>query len=624
MDLVSTPPISLSIPYGVVGVYTPSGYAYNYAIASLPFLSAASKDNPIVRSTAPFRKQQFDSSTEPGEQSLDGWWIRSQQSMHGGAGQTYGDPTAGDASFSAIRYYQSKGIDPWTPGEIKLLRRTETVASDPVLTYETDATRAIGILSSGDMYTLDPDGTYTVEPPSESPVLSVTLDGSYYYHTTAASIWRRSYGSAHLTAWTKVWDLAGPRTYAVASWAKERLILASDTGVYELTGVGLTLPSPKWTPPNGAWVPKSITESNSSIYVAGVTSGGKSIILNFTLDSTGSLPDLASGVVVATLPQGEEVTDIYGYLGRFLAISTNLGPRIATISDDGGLEVGPLLFSGATGNWVARGQYLYTPTVMPEWMGNEGGLCRIDLGLEVSSLRFAYASDLYAVEAGSGATAVGLLNGALYLGTADGLYVENLDEYVDSGYLIGSRIRFGTLEPKVYKLLRARGPILESDFYVSVIDPDGDETAVVGYVAGQTPGMEDVALAQLGPLDYLSVKFVLSSSADRMTSAVASGYQLKALPGQPRQRMIRLPLWCFDFELDKHGVMSGYEGAAVDRLLALEDVDRAADTVRLQDLDRNADEIVSIDSMEFIQTSPPDGAGHVGWGGIINLTLRTV
>src|SRR5690606_1943473 len=112
------------IPYGLgtsLGLFVPSGFAFNYAINGLPFLSAASREHPIIRITAQYRKQQFDNSREPGEQSLEGWWIRSQRSFHGGAGQLFGDPDSDGDSNTSIRFYDSVGVDIWTPGEIKLL-----------------------------------------------------------------------------------------------------------------------------------------------------------------------------------------------------------------------------------------------------------------------------------------------------------------------------------------------------------------------------------------------------------------------------------------------------------------------------------------------------------------------
>jgi len=232
------------------------------------------------------------------------------------------------------------------------------------------------------------------------------------------------------------------------------------------------------------------------------------------------------------------------------------------------------------------------------------------------------ATDLYAADGDGSCTGVGLIDGALYLATAAGVFQEQTATYVDEGYLQTSRQRFSTLEPKLYEMLRVRGPILTSDFFVSVIDPNDTEYPVVGYVSGQTPGAADVGIQDLGPLDYLSVKFTMSSSDDHSDTAVASGYQLKALPAQPRQRILTIPVWCFDWETDKYGNVLGGAGTAITRLTELEALDTAADIVNFQDLDNDVVERVAIDEVEFVQTSPPVGAD--GWGGIITLTLRTI
>ena len=75
--------------------------------------------NPYQRETAPYRKDQFDNSKEPGEQSLTGWWIRSQSSFHGGTGIKFYDPTSGESTN--YRFTDSQGVDVWTKGQVSLL-----------------------------------------------------------------------------------------------------------------------------------------------------------------------------------------------------------------------------------------------------------------------------------------------------------------------------------------------------------------------------------------------------------------------------------------------------------------------------------------------------------------------
>ncbi len=57
-------------------VFRRSGVLYDYALSDLGLIAATSGKYPFSRSTAPFRKDQFDTSDNPGEQSLTGWWLR--------------------------------------------------------------------------------------------------------------------------------------------------------------------------------------------------------------------------------------------------------------------------------------------------------------------------------------------------------------------------------------------------------------------------------------------------------------------------------------------------------------------------------------------------------------------
>ena len=100
--------------------------AYDVAIGGLPFIYAINDARPYIRQTAPFRKEQFDNQTEPGEQSLTGWWIRSQSSFHGGSGVTYFDPQASD-KFGQYRFADSQGVNVWEKGEVTLLKDVDNM-----------------------------------------------------------------------------------------------------------------------------------------------------------------------------------------------------------------------------------------------------------------------------------------------------------------------------------------------------------------------------------------------------------------------------------------------------------------------------------------------------------------
>lgn len=80
------------------------------------------------RTTVDVIRQQSDASSEPGEQSLSpyGLWRRSQESWHRGAGQEFLDGKDEKAA-DPHRFRSSKGIDPWTRGQVSLLHPTVNV-----------------------------------------------------------------------------------------------------------------------------------------------------------------------------------------------------------------------------------------------------------------------------------------------------------------------------------------------------------------------------------------------------------------------------------------------------------------------------------------------------------------
>ena len=122
-DITEGIPYTLSNPAGSTS-YQPSGVAYDMAINGLPFFLATSDDSPYRRVTAQYRKQQYDQTREAGEQSLTGWWFRSQSSFHLGQGIKFFEP-AQDESLR-FQYTESKGLDVWTKGQVSLILDVDT------------------------------------------------------------------------------------------------------------------------------------------------------------------------------------------------------------------------------------------------------------------------------------------------------------------------------------------------------------------------------------------------------------------------------------------------------------------------------------------------------------------
>ena len=115
---------SIAVDVGIVSssaVWQNTSIAYDVAVGGMPFIYAIGDGRPYTRQTAPFRKDQFDNGNEPGEQSLTGWWIRSQMSFHSGSGIKFYDPATTDEN-GHYRFADSRGLNVWTKGQVTLLK----------------------------------------------------------------------------------------------------------------------------------------------------------------------------------------------------------------------------------------------------------------------------------------------------------------------------------------------------------------------------------------------------------------------------------------------------------------------------------------------------------------------
>lgn len=415
---------AIAVDVGVVAstaLWQNTDVSYDVAIGGQPFIYAINDARPYMRQTAPFRKDQFDNGREPGEQSLTGWWIRSQSSFHNGAGIKFFDPTSGEVS--TYRFAESRGVDIWTKGQVTLLKNvtssdhwtTSALQSNgrphqSLRSIKWNDTSGVLMLDGYDVDKIAVDGTLThfiqYTPGTTYPVYTVCDDGTTAYWitkiddagVTKSAMYKKPLtGSSASTAdETQMWkDSSVVASAAVMEFVKERLVLCLNNKVYEMATSATALPTALYTHPSSSHVFTSITASGPAIYVSGYN-GIQSTILKFTLSSSGTMPTLTSAVVAAELPVGEIVHKIFYYLG-YMLIGTNKGVRVATVSDtDGSLTYGPLLFntSQPVYDFAARDHFVWATTGIDVEGELEPGVTRIDLAAEIEPLRFAYANDL--------------------------------------------------------------------------------------------------------------------------------------------------------------------------------------------------------------------------------------
>ena len=656
---------AIAVDVGVnssTSIWQNTDMSYDVAIGGLPFFYAINDSRPYLRQTASYRKEQFDNSAEPGEQSLTGWWIRSQASFHSGAGIKFYDPGTTDEN-GHYRFSDSKGVDVWTKGQATLLKNvteghitTGAIASNGVVQQHLRSikwsTFTGALLHDG----YDVDKIKVTDPSNPVhfidynagvgvyPVYAICDDGTNAYwvtnKTTAGTSKLTVYGkpltgdSTSAADEFKVFDNSQVITNGVMEYVKQRLVICADNKVYECATAVSSTPTLVYTHPSASHVYTSITASGPAIYLSGYN-GSQSAIEKFTLSTNGSMPVLTSSVVAAQMPEGEIIHKIYHYLG-YIMIGTNRGVRVAKVSEqDGSLTYGPLIVETTQPcyDFAAKDHYVWCATSV----AGEPGVIRIDLDNELETLRFAYANDIYFDGVTGHVTTACCFDGntdpslpdrlmfsTAYASSANGaVYVEDSATLRTSGYITTGNIRYGTLEPKNFKRLLGRGDFTKGSMTLETIDKDGVEYDHISYDSS-VPSIEVATSSPATAQEYVAYKFILyRDGTTTSTGPTFKGYQVKATIATPRQRIIQFPVYCFDLETDRYNSMIGYEGKAFEKIIALEDIEEDGDVLTWQDLTTGETRQAVIEQITFTRMTPPDKR-FSGFGGVINITIRTV
>jgi hypothetical protein len=725
---------AIAVDVGVVAtsaIWQNTDVAYDVAVGGMPFIYAINDARPYIRQTAPFRKEQFDNQPEPGEQSLTGWWIRSQQSFHAGDGITFYEPAQTAPNSPAhYRFADSKGVNVWEQGEVTLLNNVNVghVTTGAIKgngrpnqflrSIKWNNTSGVLLADEYDVDKIDIDGNEThfvnYNAGTDAPVYAICDDGTFAYWITNTSTKKTVYkkpltGTSASTAdVTLMFDEIGTISNATMEYVKERIVLCADNKVYEFAPSASAMPTAVYTHPSTTHVYTSVAASGPAIYVSGYN-GIQSSIIKFTLSTAGVMPTLTSAITAAEFPVGEVVHKIHYYLG-YMVIGTDKGIRVATVSDqDGSLSYGPLIVETTQPcyDFASRDHYVWCAT----GVNGEPGVIRLDLSLEIEPLRFAYANDIYyggitgrvttacafangtdqLVFASTGLTVGGTItNKAMTSGvatlttasahgltTGDAVWVEGVDSNFNSstgpwtvssattttftytsavtatvtstavtsstavantpgstyieddtdlmptGYITTGYIRYNTLEPKNFKRLVARGNFEYGSMTLETVTADGTEYDVVSYDAS-VPPVEVTTSNPQEAQEYLAYKFIMYRDGDDASKGpIMKGYQAKATIATPRQRVMRFPVYCYDVETDRYNVQVGYEGRAFDRIAQLESVEENGDVVTWQDLTTGESRQAVIEQISFTRLTPPD-RGFTGYGGVIDITIRTV
>lgn len=611
-------------------LYTNQNNVYDIAVGGEPFFLGASDKYPYHRETASYKKQQVDLTQQPGEQTFEGWWLRSQSSWHLGAGINYLEPLQGDDVI--YRFNKSNGVDVWTPGQATLLADTVNVLA---IEGESQMIGAIDGNSVSCVFASDGSVLKRIQPTgstgsvstvtyggSGSDIVSLTQDGTNYYVANSTGIYKGLLTGAGTG--TLEWNTGTSKV--VMNWVKQRLFAGIGASLYQLISGGPTLPTAIYTHPNSDWTWTGIAEGPTAIYASGFR-GTTSAIYKISLNGDGTLPTLTSAVTAADFPDEEHVTSIGTYLGKYIMIGTNKGIRVGVIDTAGNIAYGGLTYEQSANNHITGFAFedSYAYATVTSNIDGKSGLVRIDLSAPISDGLYPWANDLATASTGqcNNVAFIGETGRLAFTVEGSGLYFEHPTQKVESGYLDTGAIRYNTMEKKHFKLIKVR---LTSPFQgtvaLSTISKDGSVASIIT-IGSEASADQDFTTNINQPQEQLAFRFTLGRSTfDASQGGGIVGYQVKSLPANKRTRSIAIPMMCYDFEQDRNNIIVGWDGRAWSRLSRLEEIEANGNTVTIQDFTTGEQVEALIEKVTFDRISPPDRRFQ-GFGGIIYVQVRT-
>lgn len=612
-------PVDLS---QVASLSQTSGYQLDVDIDGIPFNLKASPDNPWIWEVREGRKDQFDNSNEAGEQSFGEWWLRSQSSWHGGAGQTWLDSGTDDPRITRTRFETSESMDVFTKVGQATPRGTATntaIASVVrAVPFVRGASNRIAI-ARGDLDQLD---FYDASPFAFNAAVSLgqpatvcqdlTTDGERLFVAINGKVLKVDEGGAVTTVATLAFTKPVRLVYV-----KKRLLLAHGKDVYQVDPDGAAVALVYGTHgifqvKTPGWQFTSIAEGPNGIYLTGYAGLTGQVWLVSETES-GSTIILGGGVLQMTLPTGEIPYVIYFYVNSLFVLGTSTGARVGSFTLYGQPQFGPLSFNLSPVRAVgANGSRLI--------LGSDLGVYEIDLSTQVTrGGAYAYAhrhnrttSSMYNSIVTTGSpTSV-----QMYAIHTTGIEREAADS---SGWLQTSWIAWSTTEPKRAYTVTVAGILLVGTMTVTVTTYEG-VSVVFTTVADSSRTTWEYGLS-LPPSSAYKVKVTFSMGTD---VNFLTSIQVKALPQERRYESIVLPLQMYNEEQTSGGYYLGYDGFALDRIKQLVTAARNNTTITVKNNVTGESYRCQIRDMQYRQDTGIAGAVGHQVGGMANVVLRVV
>jgi hypothetical protein len=508
------------------------------AINGRPFL-IDQKSNQFTRGFEPRVRDSVDQSTSPGEAAINpqGLWRRGETSWHYGAGQRYADT----AEAQDYRFFTSKGLNPWTKGQVTLLNAVKeslNSANTNLLIAATDTRVYVldgaTLKYSTDPFASSPTWTSATGLPAATP-RDMATDGTNIYLTYAGLT--NGFGLWKYTAAGVASNVAYGHELYYVDFVKGHLMVSGDASggnavdlYYDPTG---NIGGDDYTHPIATWNWTSFAAGQNAIYVSGYA-GTRGAVYKITMKADGTL-DIP--IVALELPSGEIPTVVYGYLGAII-IGTNKGIRYATADAASNLTAGALIpTTGEVVSITAEDRYVWF-----NWSNYDGtstGLGRLDLATFIASNTPAHASDLMHTSNANILAVATFNNKRLFSVSGDGIYVEDTANVVTSAELVTGTYRWGIPDRKFVAKFDLRTTPLYGTITPSISLDSGSYVSMVTH--NMALSTESVAT---GPqAKFIEAKFKLDFARQSGTDGpTLTRWMARAYASPARSQVFRVPI----------------------------------------------------------------------------------
>jgi hypothetical protein len=608
-------PSGTALYTGTSGTSAVVPHIFHVSLGGRPYIVDFSQPfyRQMRRQLAQITRTQADTSTDPGEQTLDpnAMWRRSFEDWSLGAGQLYLDRHDSVSN----RYWTSKGVDTLTT------RWQLTLLPDTVLSYATVNVGLQMVQAGAYVYLIDGQKVFYASAPAGpwtavagTPAVtcsSICTDGVDVWMAYAASgVYVTTAGSS--SAATQ-YITSAVSTTAVLGYTNGRLMLANLNVLYNLTASG-ALPAALWTAGNPNTRFTCFAEGVGAVYAAGGV-GNRHYIWGMQVTSDGT--QLGAPVIQGQVPDGEQITSLYGYLD-FLIVGTTTGVRMCTMATSGAVTLGALIPTPhAVQCLVGWDRFVYFGWTAYD--STSTGLGRMDLQNQViAGVLPAYASDLMATgqQAVTGVVAWG--NRICFGCDGAGLYTPSTVQLVAQGDVNSGIITYDLTDPKTAAQIDCAGPITDGAYTLSLATDGGAYKPVGTHRAGDPEPVTFSAGPTTGQrfsVDLILYRDPVNPIAP-LTGPTFTRWTLRAYPAPHRPLQWQLPILINETVADITDGLNSFDPLI--EVEALEDMAGRGEMVTYQE-GPNA-YLVFVTDVSFLPTYPTRDRNF--FNGIALVTLQ--